>query len=184
MLLVELNKGSQIMSDVAIAQSPAEGSSLGRPRAFGSIVYGGLVAGVLDISYAIIFSYLRSGVAPARILRSVAAGVVGRDAARAGGWKLALLGLFLHFLNAFIIAAIFFCASLVLPMLIRHAVIWGLLYGIGAYFVMNYVVIPLSAIGPVSATPPLSVFLSGLAIHALGIGLPIALFTRRSAQRT
>src|SRR5712671_2049976 len=102
------------MSDVALAQTNVDAGSPGRPRAFDTIVYGGLVAGVLDISYAIIFSWLRSGVPPSRILQSVASGLIGREAARGGGWKTALLGLFLHFLNAFIIATIFFGASLIL----------------------------------------------------------------------
>src|SRR3977135_1517904 len=104
-------KGKKIMSDIAFAQSNVKINSQGRPRAFDTIVYGGLVAGALDISYAIIFSWLRSGVPPTRLLQSVASGLLGREAARGGGWKTALLGLFLHFLNAFIIATIFFGAS-------------------------------------------------------------------------
>jgi uncharacterized membrane protein YagU involved in acid resistance len=170
------------MSDIAFSESGAEVVSPGRPRAFDTIVYGGLTAGVLDISYAIIFFGIRNGAKPARILQSVASGLLGRDAARAGGLKTALLGLFLHFLNAFIIATIFYGASRILPTLIRHAVIWGLLYGVAVYFVMNYIVIPLSAIGPGTGSAPWAVFLSGLIVHAFLIGLPIALFAKRSAR--
>ena len=171
------------MSDIAFAQSSVKINSQGRPRAFDTIVYGGLVAGAMDISYAIIFYGLRNGAKPARVLQSVASGLIGRDAARAGGLKTAALGLALHFLNAFIIAAIFFAASLVLRTLVRHAVIWGLLYGVAVYFVMNYVVIPLSAIGRGTGSTPWVVFLSGLAVHAFCIGLPIALFAKRSAKK-
>ena len=170
------------MSDTAFPQSSGEVISLGRPRAFDTIVYGGLAAGVLDILYAFVFFGMKYGLTPIRILQSVAAGLLGRDASRAGGLKTALLGLFLHFLNAFIIATIFFVASLILPMLIRRAVLWGLLYGVAVYFVMNYIVIPLSAIGPRTSSTPWAVLLNGVFFHAVLIGLPIALFAKRSAR--
>ena len=150
-----------------------------RPRAFGAIVYGGLAVGVLDLMDAMIFFGIRNGVKPIRILQSIATGLLGR-ASYSGGLKTALLGLFLHFLIAFIMAAVFYGASMVLPTLIRHAVIAGLLYGVAAYFVMNWVVLPLSkaATGPI----PWPIFLNGVIGHALLVGLPIALLARRSAK--
>src|SRR5262245_33443607 len=103
-----------------------------------------LIVGTLDITYAILFSYYRSGPAPARVLQSVAAGWFGRDAAFAGGTATAAAGLGFHFLIAFTITAIFFLAARRLPWLTRNVFITGPLYGIGVYCVMNYVVIPLS----------------------------------------
>ena len=170
------------MSDIAFAQSGDEVISPGRPRAFDTIVYGGLVAGTLDISYAMIFFGIRNGVAPTRILQSVAGGLLGRDVSRAGGLKTALLGLFLHFLICFTVATIFYGASLILPTLIRHAVIWGLLYGAAVHFVMHYVVLPLSALPPRESPAPWSVQLQGAITIALFVGLPIALFAKRSAK--
>lgn len=150
-----------------------------RPRAFGAIVYGGLAVGVLDLMDAMIFFGIRNGVKPILILQSIATGLLGRTS-YSGGLKTALLGLFLHFLIAFIMAAVFYGASMVLPTLIRHAVIAGLLYGVAAYFVMNWVVLPLSkaATGPI----PWPIFLNGVIGHALLVGLPIALLARRSAK--
>ena len=48
----------------------------------------------------------------------------------------------------------------------------GLLYGAAVYFVMNYGVLPLSAVGP----SPFSwaMFLNGVIGHAVFVGLPIA----------
>ena len=46
---------------------------------------GGLVAGALDIAYAITYWGLTRQVPAQRILHSVASGLVGRDAALAGG---------------------------------------------------------------------------------------------------
>ena len=153
-----------------------------RPRAFNTIVYGGLAVGVLDILDAITFFGIRNGVKPIRILHSVAAGLIGRDRAINGGMKTALLGLFLHFLIAFIIATVFYVLSLAFPILIRQAIASGMIYGAACYFVMTYVVLPLSAVTPRTGPIPWAVFLNGVIGHALLVGLPIALVARRSAR--
>jgi hypothetical protein len=137
------------------------------------------IVGALDITYAITFSYFRSGTSPQRLLQSVAAGWFGRDAAFAGGWTTAAAGLAFHFFIAFTITAIFFFAASRLPALVRNPAITGPLYGIGVYCVMNWVVIPLSRIGP-RPFPPMSVFISGVLVHMFLIGLPIALGARRA----
>lgn len=49
------------------------------------------------------------------------------------------------------------------------------------YVVMNYIIVPLSAAGP-GSKDPLWIALS-IAVHALLIGVPIALFTRRAQQQ-
>ncbi|HXM33817.1 MAG TPA: hypothetical protein VN920_01385 [Pyrinomonadaceae bacterium] len=169
------------MGDSAVVSSGTDLSSPFRARAFGAIVCGGFAVGVLDILDATIFFGLKYGVTPIRVLWSVAAGLIGRERAINGGLKTALLGLFLHFLIAFIMATVFYGVSLVLPTLIRHAVIWGMIYGVAAYFVMTYVVVPLSAAPPRPA-PPWPVFLNGVIGHALLVGLPIALCARWSAK--
>jgi hypothetical protein len=140
-----------------------------------------LAVGVLDGLDAIVFFGLRSGAGPVRIFQSIAAGLVGRSAASQGGLKTASLGLLLHFVVAFLIVLVFVVASRRVTILTRHAVAAGILYGVAAYFVMNRVVLPLSAIG--SAGPfSWPVFANGLLIHAFGVGLPAALFAR-SADR-
>src|SRR5882672_556777 len=102
-----------------------------RPRAFGTIVYGGFAAGVLDFLYANIYFGFWNGAKPTRIWQGVASGLIGRERAVInGGMKTALLGVFLHFVIAFIIATVFYLGCLVLPGLIKHPVIWGLLYGL------------------------------------------------------
>jgi len=169
------------VSDNALAHAADDRSSLARPRAFGTIVYGGLAVGVLDALDAMIFFGIRNGVKPTRIFQSIASGLLGR-ASYSGGLKTALLGVFLHFLIAFIMATVFYFASLILPTLIRHAVIWGMIYGVAVYFVMNFVVLPLSAVGPRTGPIPWAVFLNGVIGHALLVGLPIALLAGRSAR--
>lgn len=150
----------------------------GRPRAFQTIIYGGLIVGVLDALDATIFGGLR-GVNPSRVWQFVASGVLGR-ASFNGGMKTAALGLLIHFLIAFILAAIYYGASLYFPALVRRAVSWGLLYGSAVYFVMRYIVTPLSAAPPLSFS--VASFLNGLIGHALLVGLPIALVARHSQK--
>jgi uncharacterized membrane protein YagU involved in acid resistance len=169
------------MSDsAAVAGSVNEAATPGRPRAFDTILYGGLAVGVLDILDAMTFFGIRNHLTPIRILQSVASGLLGR-ASYDGGLKTALPGLLLHFLIATIWATIFYLLSRLLPVLIRHAVLAGLIYGVAAYFIMSFIVVPLSAIGP-RPSPPLAVLLNGIIGHALLVGLPIALIARRSAQ--
>ncbi|HEX3969268.1 MAG TPA: hypothetical protein VHW70_14975 [Edaphobacter sp.] len=140
-----------------------------------------LLIGILDISDAFIFYGLR-GVTPTRILQGIASGVLGR-AAFGMGYRSALLGLFFHFFIAFSAAAVFLLASRKLP-LARHPSLYGALFGIALYIVMNYVVLPLSKIGPRPA-PPLVPFINGVAALVVCIGIPLAFIARRYvAQQT
>jgi hypothetical protein len=164
------------MSDGVPPRSADDSRPAGRSRAFKTIIYGGLVVGVLDFLDATIFNGLL-GVSPARVWQFVASGVLGR-AAFGGGMKTALLGVAFHFLISFVLAAVYYGASLYLPVLLRRAAWCGLLYGVAVYFVMNYVVLPLSAAPPLRFS--LAPFLNGIIGHALLVGLPVALIARRS----
>ena len=146
-----------------------------------AILVGGTIAGVLDITYAVTFSAFR-GVAPMRLLQSVASGLLGK-AAFDGGAATAALGLALHFFIAYTVATVFWIASRRWPVLVRQPVSSGLLYGIGVYAVMNLVVVPLSATATRKVFPPI-VIATGLLVHMFFIGLPIALAARRAVRRT
>jgi uncharacterized membrane protein SirB2 len=78
-----------------------------------------------------------------------------------------------------VMALVYVAASRVLPALNRRPWLWGPLYGVGCYLVMNYVVL-LLRFGPRPA-PALDILFGGLAIHMFGVGLPIALFAARAA---
>jgi hypothetical protein len=150
-------------------------------RPLKTIVTAGLVAGALDISYAFIIWGLR-GVTPIRIGQSVASGLLGREAAVGGGTATGLFGLLLHFTMATIIAAIYYGAARNIRLLVDRAVPCGIVYGLATYGVMNYVVMPLSAIGAVGDGGPLYIRITGVLVHMFLIGLPIALITRRDSR--
>ena len=158
-------------------------SSTRGSRALMPILLGGLIAGTLDISYACIFSYIRRGTRPSVVLQSVASGALGRSAYE-GGAKTAALGLVFHFLIALIAAAVYYFASRVLRFMVTQAVICGILYGVLVYLFMNCVVLRFSAFHSTILpwSYPWPALVGGLLIHMFGIGLPIALVTRRYAK--
>nr|WP_298721746.1 hypothetical protein [uncultured Steroidobacter sp.] len=146
-------------------------------RAAYAVLWGGLVAGLIDITYAVGFSATR-GVPPMRILQSVASGLLGSPAYQ-GGAATATLGLALHFVLMMIIAAIYYLASTRLRFLLTRPVWSGALYGFLVYWVMNLVVLPLSAFPSEVKFVPFLVVTS-LIVHAFGIGVPIAIASRKA----
>lgn len=140
---------------------------------------GGLVAGAIDIIYASVFWAIKRGVAPQRILQSVAAGLLG-DASFTGGWATAALGLALHFVIATSMATVYFLVARRWAALWQGPLAFGAGYGLLLYVIMNFVVVPLSAAGP-GSKDPLWVGMS-IAVHAVLIGVPIAVFARRAIQ--
>lgn len=155
------------------------GSSLGadrRARMMRRILVAGAVAGALDIAYAFTIWGFRD-VPPTVILMSIASGLFGR-AAFAGGVPMAALGAALHFMMTTIMAAVFARAATAVPLLARRPIVAGAGYGVGIYIVMNYIVVPLSRAAP-GGDQPLEVMISGIAVHMLFVGVPIALITTR-----
>jgi hypothetical protein len=115
-------------------------------RIFQAALLGGLAAGVLDIVYAfIVYGPLSYGLSPLQVLQSVAGGWIGRDAAAAGGWTTAMHGLATHFAIAFVMALAFALAAARNKLFTDRAILWGFLYGLILYVVMNYIAVPLSA---------------------------------------
>jgi uncharacterized membrane protein YagU involved in acid resistance len=135
----------------------------------------GLLVGVLDISDAFIF-YGLHGVSPIRILQGIASGLLGR-AAFTQGHRSALLGIILHFFIAFTAAIVYLLASRRLP-LSHHPLLYGTLYGVAVYAVMNYIVLPLSNVVPKPHFSPIP-FVNGVAALIFCVGIPVAFIARR-----
>jgi len=147
-----------------------------KASAMRAILWGGGIAGTLDILYAFFF-YGARGVRPAVILQSIASGLLGRQAYR-GGILTAALGLVLHFFIALTIAAVYYAASRRWATLRGPRVwLWGVAYGIAVYCVMNAVVLPISAFA--GARPSSTAVITGIVVHMFFIGLPVALATKK-----
>lgn len=171
------------MSTVAVPQHTHE------PIAVRRIVTAGAVMAFLDILYAWLnWVVVQKVITTEQLFHSVAAGLIGPDAARAGGTQTAVLGAFLHVVVAFLWTIGFYVAVRVSPALrrwvgtTRGAVLAGLIYGVVVYLGMNYVVVPLSAAG--RGLPHVNVkFFINLVQHMLMVGLPITLIIRDGRDR-
>jgi len=136
-----------------------------------AILVGGLIAGTLDITYAITYSAWR-GTPPQKLLQFVASGLLGQSSFE-GGTGTATLGVLLHYLMMLVIAAIFYGISRQLTFLARRPIVWGPVYGFLVYWVMNLVVMQLSMTPGKWRFIALS-FATGIVVHMFCIGFPIA----------
>jgi hypothetical protein len=136
-----------------------------------AILIGGSLAGLFDISYAMLrWSW--------HVPRVVAGGLLGPQALQSQSLGVWGLGLVLHFMITNIDAAIYYAASRRLTFLKQYAVICGLFYGIAVYLMMNLFVVPFSALHRV-ADMPIAALREGLLVHMVLVGLPIALSVKR-----
>jgi uncharacterized membrane protein YagU involved in acid resistance len=133
-----------------------------------AILLAGLIAGTIDVGAA----SLISGHDPVFIIHVIAAGLIGKAAAFSGGAGTAMLGLFLQWAMSVVIAAIFVFGTSFFPAIARMWIVAGLGYGVIVFFVMNYVVVPLSAFHRVPRFTPAS-FAENMAAMLL-FGLIIA----------
>jgi hypothetical protein len=154
-----------------------------RSHAIAMVLAGGIVAGVLGISYAGMYWSIKADVPAQRIFQSVASGLLGK-ASFQGGTQTAALGLGLHFFITLMMSAAYYLVARRVPLLVERPWLCGALYGLALYGVMNFVVVPLSAAPPPSG--PRDALWIGLSVlvHIGFVGLPIALFARSAMTTT
>jgi hypothetical protein len=146
-----------------------------------AIFYGGLIAGILDVTDGVVAYYFIGGLNPIQVLQFIASGFYGAAAfqKRISG---ALVGLLAHFFIAFAVAAICVGATRFLPMSRRDAAMWGMIYGAAVFIILNLVVLPHTAVGKSRFSLPL--LLNGVLAHAFLVGLPIALAVRHITNQS
>ena len=139
-----------------------------------AVLLGGFVAGSIDIGAAALIN----NVSPYIILQAIAGGVLGKDSFHQGA-PAAVLGILLQWAMSLLIAWIFVFAARWLPGLKRWWLPAGLAYGIPVFFVMNYAVVPLSAL---KHTPHFTAarFVENMLAMML-FGVIVAFFARRTA---
>jgi uncharacterized membrane protein YagU involved in acid resistance len=152
-------------------------SSNASRSALTGILAGGLVAGTVDLGAAALISL----VSPIVIARYVAVGVLGMRSLELGSMS-AVLGLLLQWAMSILIAAIYALGARSVPAVRRRWVAAGLAAGVVIFFVMNYVVLPLSAVGHRAHFTP-KTFVENL-LAMLLFGVIIAYFARDTARRS
>jgi uncharacterized membrane protein YagU involved in acid resistance len=139
------------------------------------VLLGGFTAGTIDIGAAASIN----SVSPYIIMQAIAGGVLGKDSFHQGV-PAAILGLILQWTMSLLIAWIFVFATQWLPGLKRLWLPAGLAYGIPVFFVMNYVVVPLSALKHRPHFTPAHFAENMLAMMLFGV--IVAFFARRSER--
>jgi hypothetical protein len=170
---------AEISLQLAPRESQEKHVTSSRPRAPELILWGGLVAGILDATDAMVW-VTSVGVSIPRLFKFIASGLIGMAAFK-GGPAAVALGIGLHFLIATGAATVYYLLSLKLPMLLQKPFLCGPIFGVGAYIFMHYVVLPLSAV-PAQGPPTFLWVANQLFSHTIFVGLPIALIARRSAR--
>ena len=152
--------------------------STGKLSVTRAILWGGLVAGILDATNGVV-TYGITGLNPIQVLRYIAGGLPGGRSFELGLAAVAL-GTGLHFLIAYIAAAVYVLTTRRISSLNSLPAVFGALYGAAVFFFMNLVVLPYSA---VTAAPfVLWMFIEGLIANALFVGVPIALYAERATS--
>jgi uncharacterized membrane protein YagU involved in acid resistance len=142
-----------------------------------AILYGGLIAGILDAADGVIAYYLAQAFNPIQVLQFIASGFYGPAAFQKGLFG-ALIGVIAHFFIAFVVAAIYVGASRLISVLGSRPFLWGTAYGAAVFLAMNFIVLPQTAV--VRSAFSLPLFLNGIIGHSLFVGLPIALAAHRT----
>lgn len=158
----------------------AESTALPLKRSgdYRAIVWGGLIAGAMDITAACINAAFY-GRSPLFVFQSVASGLLGANSYR-GGFASAMLGGVIHFFIAFVWCSVFFFASRSLRFLRTHPIVFGLIYGVVVYLFMYGLVLRLT-FHRNFLTPPKAVVVAVLT-HMLCVGLPISLAVSRFSE--
>jgi len=133
------------------------------------------IAGTLDILAAIGLTLYFGKRTVEQMLAGVGSGPFP-DAATMGTAG-AAIGLLTHYVLMAIMATVFILASNPLPALKRQPLLWGLLYGLATYVVMNLIVVPLRFHTPVP--PSALAIVTQLFCHIVLVGIPIALVARK-----
>jgi uncharacterized membrane protein YagU involved in acid resistance len=150
-------------------------TALNRPLP--AILVGGLTAGVLDMSYAML---VYSPKAPLLVPQAIAAGALGVGKQLGGATGTTILGFVLHFTIALGAATVFYLASRQWAFLTQRPLISGMIFGACVYLFMHFVVIPLSALPPShwhwQRQIPEFIW------HWIGVGQPIAWSVRHYSR--
>ena len=147
-----------------------------RQGPWAGVALSGLAGGALDLLFAFLY-YGHQGAGPGVILRSIASGILGADAFRAGAWVLPL-GAALHFLIAVCAAFVYYLASPSFPVLVRRPVACGAAFGVAVYVFMHQLVLPLSRVH--HRVMPLADVIGELFSHIFLFGIVIALGVSRA----
>jgi hypothetical protein len=143
-----------------------------------NVLLGGFLAGLADFIYPTVKTVL-AGNPWTQPWKGVASGLLGQTA-RDGGLEMVALGAALHFFICMSGAALLYLIVSRVKFLPRHWLVLAVAYGIAVLLVMNYIILPLSAIG--RGIYPLEKLHIHAFWHIVLVGLPTGFFVARALK--
>ena len=142
------------------------------------ILLGGFFAGLADFIYPTV-KFVMAGKSWMQPWKGVASGLLGQRA-RDGGIEMVFLGAALHWFICISAAALLYLIVSRVKWLPRQWVALGCIHGVAVLLTMNYVILPLSAIG--KGIYPLETLHIHAFWHIVLVGLPTAFFVSRALK--
>ncbi|HEV2109970.1 MAG TPA: hypothetical protein VGT99_01340 [Gammaproteobacteria bacterium] len=140
-----------------------------------------LVFGSLDILDALLFWGFSMDVSPLDVFQGIASGVLGSSAFH-GGAAAAALGALIHYAGFFCLLGLYHLAVTRQPLLGGKPLAYGLGYGLVSYFVVHYLILPMTAFHIVPGFY-LAGFTNAVLAQTVFVGLPSALLAGGWAMR-
>jgi hypothetical protein len=163
----------------ALSTHKLDSPALSFPTSLG-LALGGCGLAALDLGFAIAYWALQD-VPAMRVLQSIAAWTMGRDAF-AGGWSSAWCGAALYALLIVGMVLAYRSASRRYRLLLRRPLLCGALYGVAMYLLVFQVVVPHFSAASIQPEP-LDWTLACVSAYVLVIGMPCAKLAQWAERR-
>jgi uncharacterized membrane protein YagU involved in acid resistance len=140
-----------------------------------TVLITGLIAGILDITAALVHAYVSSGTKPIRVFQFIASGLFGKDAFM--NESMAIWGCLIHFCIAITWTTFYFVVLARISILAKHTLVAGFCFGVMVWASMNYLVLPMTQVPQAPFNLTNAMIGAGILIVALGI--PVAWSAKR-----
>lgn len=144
------------------------------------VMLGGFLAGLADFIYPTVRTVM-AGKPWTQPWKGVAGGLLGQRA-REGGMEMVVLGAGLHWFINIVAAFILYWVVSRVKFLPRQWLLLACMHGIAVLLTMNYVILPLSAIG--RGIYPLEQLHVHAFWHIVLVGLPVGFFVARALRKS
>lgn len=148
-----------------------------RPRLITVIAFTGFLAGLLDITAALLHYYIVTQKNPLRVFQYISSSIYG-SSAYSGSFYMILVGVIIHFFIAYFFTTIFFLAYPYLKFNKLSPYLLAIIYGILIWLIMNRLALPLTRVALPKNFEARQV-VTGILILICAIGLPVSLAAKK-----
>ncbi|MEO8460650.1 MAG: hypothetical protein ABI451_08985, partial [Dokdonella sp.] len=142
------------------------------------VILGGVVIGLGDTIFATMVWSSWDSAGFTRLFQTIAVGLLGK-ASYDGGTGAALVGVLSHFFIATMFVLTYALVSRRNPSLLGKPLVFGPLYGVLLYLIMNFVVLPISRVGRFPSLQHIDWIVLSILAHMV-FGVICVYFSRRA----